>query len=72
MDSAFAFELPPSSAGWIEAAEAETGRTRVLAADDVRQLARGIGEWRDAVEHQARDHGLPRHGGRVPAGDGSS
>ena len=58
IDSAFAFELPPLSAGWIEAADAETGRTRMLAADDVRQLARRIGEWQDAVEHQARDRGL--------------
>ena len=59
IDSAFAFELPSLSAGWIEAADAETGRTRVLAADDVRQLARRrIGEWQDSVEHQARDRGL--------------
>ena len=58
IDSAFAFELPPLSAGWIEAADAETGRTRVLAADDVRHLARRIAEWQDSVEHQARDRGL--------------
>ncbi len=58
IDSAFAFELPPLSAGWIEAADVETGRTRLLAADDVRHLARRVGEWQDSVAHQARDRGL--------------
>ncbi len=58
IDSAFAFELPALSAGWVEARDVETGRTRLLAAHDLRQLARRAGEWQDAVEHQARDRGL--------------
>lgn len=58
IDSAFAFEAPPLSAGWIEAADAETGRTRLLAARDLRQMAGRVREWQDAVEHQARGRGL--------------
>lgn len=58
IDSAFAFEAPSLSAGWIEAADAETGRTRLLAAHDLRHMARRVREWQDAVEHQARDRGL--------------
>lgn len=58
IDSAFAFEAPPLSAGWIEAADAETGRTRLLAAHDLRHMARRVREWQDAVEHQARGRGL--------------
>ncbi len=58
IDSAFAFELPALSAGWIEAADVETGRTRLLAAHDVRQLARRVREWQDQVERRARDRGL--------------
>src|SRR5216683_2049901 len=30
IDSAFAFELPPVSAGWIEAFDVETGRSNVM------------------------------------------
>ena len=30
IDSAFAFELPPISAGWIEAFDVETGKARVM------------------------------------------
>ena len=58
IDSAFAFELPSLSAGWVEAADAETGRTRLLAAEDLRQMARRVREWQDSVGHQARDRGL--------------
>jgi len=30
IDSAFAFELPSVSAGWIEAFDVETGRSKVM------------------------------------------
>lgn len=68
IDSAFAFELPPLSAGWIEAADVETGRTRLLAARDLRHMAGRVREWQDAVERQARDRGLEvlRLGGAGP------
>ncbi len=58
IDSAFAFELPRLSAGWIEVVDVETGRTRVLAAGDLEQLGRRVTEWHDHVERAARDLGL--------------
>ena len=58
IDSAFAFELPPFSAGWIEAYDVETGRTRVLSSADLEQLGSRVREWQDTVEHAAHDHGL--------------
>ena len=58
IDSAFAFELPRFSAGWIEAYDAETGRTRVISSGDLEQLASRVRQWQDSVEHAAHDHGL--------------
>jgi uncharacterized protein (DUF58 family) len=58
IDSAFAFELPRFSAGWVEAYDVETGRTRVISSGDLEQLGRRVGEWQDTVEHAAHDHGL--------------
>ena len=58
IDSAFAFELPRFSAGWIEAYDVETGRTRIISSADLEQLGRRVREWQDTVEHAAHDHGL--------------
>ena len=58
VDSAFAFQLPALSAGWVEVLDVETGRTRVLAADDLVQLGRRVTEWQDGVARNARDLGL--------------
>jgi uncharacterized protein (DUF58 family) len=58
IDSAFAFELPRFSAGWVEAYDVETGQTRLISSADLEQLARRVGEWQDAVEHAAHDTGL--------------
>ena len=58
IDSAFAFELPRFSAGWVEVFDVETGRTRVLAASDLEQLAGRVRDWQDGVERAARDQGL--------------
>ena len=58
IDSAFAFELPQFSAGWIEAYDAETGRTRMMSSADLEQLGSRVHEWQDTVEHAAHDQGL--------------
>src|ERR671935_2405018 len=47
IDSAFAFELPTISAGWIEAFDVETGRSRVMSRGTLRALARRTREWQD-------------------------
>ena len=58
IDSAFAFELPRFSAGWIETYDAETGRTRIISSADLEQLGSRVRAWQDTVEHAAHHHGL--------------
>jgi uncharacterized protein (DUF58 family) len=58
IDSAFAFELPPISAGWIEAFDVETGRARVMSRRSMRALARRTREWQDEVATLAKDRDL--------------
>jgi uncharacterized protein (DUF58 family) len=58
IDSAYAFELPRFSAGWIEAYDVETGRTRVISSADLEQLGSRVREWQDTVQHAAHDQGL--------------
>ena len=58
IDAAFAFDLPKISAGWVEAFDVETGRSRVMSRGALRQLARKVREWQDGVERTAKDAGL--------------
>jgi uncharacterized protein (DUF58 family) len=58
IDAAFAFELPRVSAGWIEAFDVETGRSRVMSRAALARLARRVREWQDDVERRAKDEGL--------------
>lgn len=58
VDSAFAFELPPVSAGWIEAFDVETGRTRILSRSALARLADRARAWQDEVEAAAKDADL--------------
>ena len=58
IDSAFAFTLPPLSAGWVEGYDIETGQTRVISAHDLEEMGRRVARWHDGVERQARDRGL--------------
>jgi uncharacterized protein (DUF58 family) len=58
IDSAFAFEMPPISAGWIEAFDVETGRSRVMSRGTLRALARRTREWQDHVASLAKDADL--------------
>jgi uncharacterized protein (DUF58 family) len=58
IDSAFAFELPPVSAGWIEAFDVETGRARVMSRGSMRALAHRTREWQDQVAKLAKDRDL--------------
>jgi uncharacterized protein (DUF58 family) len=54
IDSAFAFELPPVSSGWIQAFDVETGRSRVLSRGTLRTLADRTRTWQDGVEKTAK------------------
>jgi uncharacterized protein (DUF58 family) len=58
IDSAFAFELPSISAGWIEAFDVETGRARVMSRGSLRALSTKTRAWQDQVTRTAKGHGL--------------
>lgn len=58
VDSAFAFELPPVSTGWIEAYDAEAGQPRLLSARDVERLGERVRDWQDRSAAAARRRGL--------------
>jgi uncharacterized protein (DUF58 family) len=58
IDAAFAFEVPKISAGWVEAFDVETGRSRVMSRGTLRHMAERIRTWQDDVERSAKDAGL--------------
>src|SRR5437868_8727830 len=58
IDSAFAFELPTISAGWIEAFDVETGRARVMSRGRLKALSARTRAWQDEVSRMAKAAGL--------------
>src|SRR5438093_11452075 len=58
IDAAFAFELPKVSAGWIEAFDVETGKSRVMSRGALGRLATRVREWQNDIERIAKDAGL--------------
>ena len=58
VDSAFAFDLPPVSAWWIEALDVETGRARTISRRAFSQMAARVREWQADVRRAAKDIGL--------------
>ena len=58
VDSAFAFEMPDVSAGWVSAFDVETGEQRLMSRRELRNLAGRVRAWQDDLERQAHDRGL--------------
>ena len=58
IDAAFAFEVPKVSAGWIEAFDVETGRSRVMSRGALGKVASRVRDWQNDVERIAKDAGL--------------
>ena len=58
IDSAFAFELPTISAGWIEAFDVETGRARVMSRGQLSAMSSKTRRWQDEVSRMAKDASL--------------
>ena len=58
IDSAFAFEMPPVSAGWVRAFDVETGRARTLSRSTFGHLAARVRAWQDTFERLARQADL--------------
>ena len=57
-DAAFAFEMPRVSAGWIEAFDVETGRTRLMSRAELGRLGARVTAWQDDVARTAKLAGL--------------
>ena len=55
IDSAFAFELPSLSAGWIEGYNVETGQSRIMSAAELKALSRQVKAWQDRVARAAQE-----------------
>jgi uncharacterized protein (DUF58 family) len=54
VDSAFAFEMPSISAGWIEAFDVETGKSNVMSRGALRSLSARTRQWQDDVARMAK------------------
>ena len=54
IDSAFAFDLPKISSGWIETVDIETGRTQVVSRRSYAHLAERVRAWQDEVQRTAK------------------
>ena len=55
IDSAFAFDLPPVSAWWVDAFDVETGRSRLISRRAVQAMSRRAADWQNEVERTAKD-----------------
>jgi uncharacterized protein (DUF58 family) len=55
VDSSFGFELPSTSATWIETMDVETGRSQMLSRTDVKELTACVRAWQDEVARAARE-----------------
>jgi hypothetical protein len=58
IDSAFAFDMPRISAGWIEIMDVETGASRTVSRRQFSQLAQRAADWQARVQKMARDHDI--------------
>jgi hypothetical protein len=58
VDASFAFDLPGVSAGWIEAFDVESGRSRVMSRRELAQMASRVREWQETVARTAKEAGL--------------
>jgi uncharacterized protein (DUF58 family) len=58
IDSAFAFDLPRISAGWIEIADVETGQTRTVSRRAFESLGARARDWQNEVRRLAKEAAL--------------
>jgi uncharacterized protein (DUF58 family) len=58
IDSAFAFELPEVSAGWVDAFDIETGQSRLVSRRELHALSRRVRSWQDDLEREAHEADL--------------
>jgi uncharacterized protein (DUF58 family) len=58
VDASFAYEVPAAAAGWLDAYDVETGRSRVMSRADAQRMAARVREWQEGIARTARGAGL--------------
>ena len=58
IDSAFAFEVPHVSTGWIDVVDVETGQARTISRDALSHLAVRVRDWQGEVQRVAKEFDL--------------
>jgi uncharacterized protein (DUF58 family) len=58
VDAGCAYEVPQTSAGWIEVFDVESGETRVLSRNELKEMSRRVAEWQQQFARRARSRGL--------------
>lgn len=58
VDATSAFELPDVSAGWVDAFDVESGRSRTMARKDLQRMAGRVRTWQDEIARKAKESGL--------------
>lgn len=58
VDAGAAFDLPVASAGWIDAFDIETGRTRLMSRGELSRMVARVRAWQDDVTRTAKSAGL--------------
>ena len=58
VDASFAFEVPGISAGWVEAFDVDSGRSRVMSRRELTAMAGRVRAWQDEVARTAKQAGL--------------
>jgi uncharacterized protein (DUF58 family) len=58
IDAAFAFELPETSAGWVDAFDVETGRSRIMSRTALKNMTARVRQWQDDVVAAAKSADL--------------
>ena len=58
VDASFAFELPGVSAGWVEAFDVESGKSRVMSRGELAAMAGRVRDWQDGVAKSAKEAGI--------------
>lgn len=58
VDAASAFEMPDVSAGWVEAFDVESSRSRTMTRKELARMAGRVREWQDEVARMANEADL--------------
>jgi len=58
VDGSFAFDLPASPSGWVDAYDVETGQSKVISRGELQHLAQRVRAWQEDIERWGKEEGL--------------